>query len=101
MLNKKLAGAVVAGLLFGAGAVNAAGPSFAASTNETASSPHAYQGAVRTDATAGVARSSLPASQNETASSPHAYQRDAKPAQADVTQGNRGSAFPVSYSEVA
>ena len=101
MLKQKLAGVVAAGLLLGAGAVNAADSVFPASTNETASSAHAYRGDVRPDANAAVTRSTIPASQNETASSPHAYQRDVKPGRADVKTGNTGSAFPASYSEVA
>ena len=101
MLKRKLAGVVAAGLLLGAGAVNAAGSVFPTSTNETASSAHEYRGNVGPDVNAGITRSTIPASQNETASSPHAYQRDAGPARADKMTGDTGSVFPVSYGEVA
>ena len=100
MLTQKLAGVVAAGLLLGAGAVNAAGSAFPASTNETASGAHAYRGGSKADANAGITRSNIPASQNETASSPHAYQRDAEPARSDTKTGATGSVFPVSYLEV-
>jgi hypothetical protein len=97
MFKQKLAGVVVAaGLLLGAGAVNAAQSAIPAATNETASSPHQYQGNARIDGAAGITRSGIPASQNETAASPHAYQRNVKP----VTP-NTGSVFPVAYGEVA
>ena len=100
MIKQKFAGVVVAGLLLGAGAVNAADSVFPASTNETASSAHQFRGSVRTDATAGTTRSYIPASQNETAGSPHAFQRDASPGRADVKTGSSASVFPASYSEV-
>ncbi len=70
MLNRNIAGVIAAGLLLVAGGVNAAEGVFPASSNETASSPHKYQGAVKpagTNSTIRPSRSAFPASPNETA----------------------------------
>lgn len=101
MLKTKLAGVVVAGLLLGAGAVNAAESAFPAGTNETAATPHKYQADDRVRAPGTFTGSIVPASQNETASAPHAYQRDVRPGRTDANSRSSGSVFPASYSEVA
>lgn len=99
MLKQKLAGVVAVGLLLGAGAANAAG--LVASTNETASSPHAYQASVKPARTvnAGSTESIFATSQNETVSSPHPYRHDVQPG-ARIKTGNMDSVFPSSPNEV-
>lgn len=100
MLKRKLAGLVVAGLLLGAGAVNA-GDVFPSSANEDASL-NWYQGdipRVRIESNTGAAESVFPSAANEDASSLRYQGYISRPSLRAVATRSTDSVFPASVND--